>query len=229
MNLPAELDRRPVRWSYTFLNLYEDICPHQAYRKYILRDIPYVESPAAKKGNDIHTALEHRVGGGKPLPPEMEAYEKFAVAFDGRKTAVEKKLGVTITGKATGFFDQDCWGRGKADLTLVNGKVGYILDWKRGRMRDNPFELEVQAMFLKCKYPTLQKIVGSYVWLKEDRIGQLHDLSDFRRTAEEIQQLVMLIERDKEAEKFEKRPGGLCSRWCEVTTCEHNGRYEPAK
>ncbi len=56
--IPAFLDRRPLVYSYTFLHTYKNVCPHQAYRRYILKDQPYVETAAMKWGNEVHAAFE---------------------------------------------------------------------------------------------------------------------------------------------------------------------------
>src|SRR5262245_29863474 len=50
----------PQNMIFTFSNLgcFDDVCPYQAYRVYVKRDIPYVETPERKKGNDMHSAFE---------------------------------------------------------------------------------------------------------------------------------------------------------------------------
>lgn len=200
----------------SFLN-----CEHAMYRRYIEKDQPYVERPEMKFGNDVHTAFEHRIGGQKPLPENMQQWECFAAPFDGLMPMVEQKLGITRNGVATGFWDNNVWFRGKNDVTVVEGDRAYLCDFKTGKSNyEDPFELETNALLLKAKKPQLTKIVGSYCWLKENRMGQLYDLSDFDATWNRICDLMGKIEDKRVSGDFEKHKSGLCG-WCSVSDCEN--------
>ncbi len=45
--------------SYTFLNTY-DICPKQAFHRYVLKDIKFEGSDASRWGNTVHDAMDKR-------------------------------------------------------------------------------------------------------------------------------------------------------------------------
>jgi hypothetical protein len=222
-DIPAFLDRRaakPLIYTYSMLNAYRN-CGHAMYRRYIKKDQPYTETPQIKFGNDGHTAFEHRVGSRKPLTPPFDKWEHFAAALDGRGANVELKLAITSEGRATGFWDSDCWFRGKIDVTIRQKEKAYIRDWKFANSKyEDPFELETNALLLKAKYPELQIVKGDYVWMKENRVGQAFDLSAFGATWNEINRLVGLIEADRASGEFEKKKSGLCG-WCTVEDCEH--------
>lgn len=228
-DIPAFLDRRPFVWSFTILHTYKNVCPYQMAQRYIYKTTPYVETPAMKWGNEVHAALEHRVGAGKPLPEPMMQWEKFAKPFDGRGAKTEMKLGVTMQGTATGFFDKNVWGRGKVDTTLMNDTTAYFCDWKTGKSDyEDRFELDVQAVLLNVKFPQLRSIVGQYAWLKEDRLSEMYDLSDTRKTWNEIGEIVRAIEADKKSGEFKKKRSGLCL-WCDVYDCENNKNPKKSK
>ena len=225
LDIPAFLDRRPFVGTFTNLNSYKN-CPHQFFRRYLLKDQPYVESPEMKWGNDVHSAFEHRVGSRKPLPETMRQWESFAAPFDGKFPLVEQKLGVNAQGASVGFWDGSVWFRGKADLAIVKGETAYINDWKTGKSSyEDPFELATNALLLHAKHPSLKKIVGSYTWLKENRVSQMYDLSDTLSTWNEIRRLMEVIETDRKIGKFEKKRSGLCG-YCSVQDCEH---WKPRK
>lgn len=212
---------KPFVGSYTILKTYKDTCPHQMFRRYIVKDQPYVETPEMKRGNDIHTAFEHRLRGGKRLPLDMSSWEGFAVPFDGHNLIIEEKLGINVIGKAVDFFASDVWFRGKADVVIAEGGVAYINDWKSGSSKyEDAFELETNAVLLQAKYPDLQKIVGSFTWLKENRLSRVYDVSDTLSTLAEIRDLMAEIDEKKQSGLFEKRQGPLCG-WCSVKDCEH--------
>ena len=201
----------------SFLN-----CEHAMYRRYIKRDLgPYVQSKEAKWGDDIHVAMQRRIGSKTPLPDTMRQWECFAVPFDGKIPLVEQQLAITRQGKATGYWDKDAWFRGKADCVIVEGERAYFLDWKSGKSNyEDPFELETGALLLRAKRPQIKTVVGSYAWLKENRIGTLYDLSDFDGTWNRIKELMGQIEA-KKPEEFVKHKSGLCG-WCSVKDCENH-------
>jgi hypothetical protein len=208
---------RALIHSYTSLNCYDSICPHQYQHRYILKDIPFKETPAMAHGTAVHSAMEKRIAGGKPLPETMRQWEPLAKPFADRGAKAEMKLALGYAGEPVDF-----WGkpfiRGKLDCVLLNGTRAYMADWKTGKPREDPFELQVGAMLLKAAYPNLQTIVGTYVWLKENDLGRVHDLSDTQAAWRKCNNIAEDIDHDR---TFEKRPGPLCS-WCDVLSCEHN-------
>ena len=213
---------KPLVHSYSALHTYRDVCPHQYQQRYILKTLPFVETPAVKRGNDIHAAFEHRVGAGRPLPPDMTQWEKYAQPFDGRGAVTEQKLGIAADGRPVEFFGKDVWLRGKVDTTLMNGTAAYFVDWKSGSSAyEDRFELDVCALLLHAKHPHLRTITGRYAWLKDDRLGQPYDLSETRKTWYAVLELVEAIDGDLRRGEFEKRQGPLCG-YCDVKTCEHN-------
>jgi hypothetical protein len=226
--IPAFLDRTRLVGTFSILNAYRN-CGHQMFRRYIKKDLgPYVETPEIKWGNEVHAAFELRVGAGKPLPLNMQQWEQFAVPFDAYREGeawtirCEQKLAVTSAGASCDFWDKQVWFRGKADITVVRGNTAYIPDLKTGSSKyEDPFELATQAVLLRAKNPTLTNIMGSYIWLKENRVGQMYDLSDTRETWREMCRLMGEIESDRHKGQFEKNKSGLCG-WCPVADCEHH-------
>ncbi|HSV26220.1 MAG TPA: hypothetical protein VLJ17_24750 [Xanthobacteraceae bacterium] len=212
--------------SYSMLNT-ADICLWQMFRRYIVKDIPFVESKEVKHGNKTHTAFEHRLGSKKkPLPPDMQQWEKWCAPLDPYSPEVEQWFGLRRDGLPTASRNADCYFRGKVDCFIFDPKTfrsAMIFDWKTGKVREQPFELETSALFIKAKYPQLEKITGRYVWLKDDRMGQPYDLSNARSTWDTVHHKMTDIERRlmQGPQAFEKMPGPLCG-WCSVFDCEHN-------
>lgn len=215
---------KPFVYTHTNLHTYADVCPYRFYRTYVKKDIPYVATAEMDWGNQIHSAFEYRVGGGKPLPANMRQWEPFAAALDGLGAKTEVELAITAAGKPCGKWDKDVAGRGKADVVIINGATAYLWDWKSGSSKyESPSELALHAMMLKAANPYLTKVVGNYVWLKENRVGVQHDLSDFNSTWARTNNVVEQIKDSMLAGEFEKRRTGLCG-YCSVTDCEN--RYD---
>jgi hypothetical protein len=217
MNLPVA--------SYTFLNTW-GICPHQAARRYIIKDLPKEpESPEMRCGNDVHNAMEKRLDPTAPLPlvDRFAQYEPFAAALDGRGVRPEMKLGMTSQGAAVGFWDGSVWLRGKVDAAVIDGQGVMLVDWKTGKNREDPYELEIQALLLQAKFPQIVKFTGYYVWLKEMKLGEAHDCSNTAATFQKVHRTMDDVAHAIKMETFEKTPGALCG-WCPVIDCKHNRR-----
>ena len=214
MNLPAA--------SYTFLNTWA-ICPHQAARKYIVKDLPREpQTPEMAWGNEVHTAMENRLKHKTPLPETMQAFEMWAVGLDKCVVEPEQKLGITAAGRPCGFFDKDVYLRGKLDApVLLRTDAMALLDWKTGKQREDPFELAIGALLLQAKQPEVRVIVGSYVWLKNGVKGPLHDVSDTERTWHTVQATMGEVQSAIDNKRFVKTPGPLCG-FCPVRDCTNN-------
>jgi len=208
-------------WSYSMLRD-EGNCPHLAYRRFIKKDLPKPKSKALQHGIDVHEALEKRIRDNEPLATEHAKYEPWAMCFDKRVCAVEMKLGVTREGRPCDFFAEDVFGRGKVDVVYSPAaKRLHVYDWKTGNVREDPHELEIQALLLQARFPDVTDLRGWYVWLKEDRLGEEHDLSNTPRTWRNVLETVFTMESRTSDTDWVKKPGPLCA-WCEVKDCEHN-------
>lgn len=208
--------------SYSSLHTYEHVCPYQWYRRYIVRDLKYVETPERKKGNLTHDALALRVGAKKPLPDWLRHLEPWAAPLDTLDPKAEGQVGVTATGHPVGFFDKDVWLRGALDVTIVQGNTGFILDWKDGKSRwVKRFELDVHAVLLHARHPELRTIKAQYCFTTENHLSEVYDCSDTAATWQEISKIATRIEFDRMNESFEKRKNPLCG-WCECFDCENN-------
>ena len=228
---------KPLVASFSLFNTWA-ICPHQTYRRYIARDLPrQPETPEQKWGNEVHRAMERRIREKAPLPENMLSFEPLVAPLDAYHVEPEKKLGVTAAGRPCDFFADDVWLRGVLDapVLLNRSTVKYhsevsanedancvmLLDWKTGKPREEPLELEIGAMVLQAHWPKITRILGAYVWLRENRRGSPHDLSRTDRTWGFAQRTMGEINDAIEHRHFPKTRGPLCG-WCPVTDCEHN-------
>lgn len=215
-------------FSYTFLRD-EANCPHKAYRLYVTRDLPKEPaSPEMEHGITVHRVLESCVASGRSVPDDLACVRPLMDQFEWIRqmgAAVKAELGLAIdeAGKSVDFWSRDAWLRGKLDAVAIGKEFAFIIDWKTGKSREDPFELQVQALLLKAKYPTLKEIKGCYSWLKEQRQGEPHDLSDTERTMHSVRAQIAEIE--QHSKPWPKRPNPLCG-WCRVLDCEHNARGE---
>jgi PD-(D/E)XK nuclease superfamily len=221
--IPEFLDRRPFIGTFSNLDMFRSKCEYRFYRTYIKRDQQYVESPEMKWGNTVHDAFAERLAPPKlPLPDDMRQWETFAEPFDKYKVLCEQKLAMTDRAALADYWKAP-WFRGKADAVVLHPEkqMAFIADWKTGNSKyEDPFELATNALLVKIKYPEIKKVVGSYIWLKENRVGQQYDLSDFKGTFLEIKRLMDLVLEKRASGEWLKQRSGLCG-YCSVSDCEH--------
>lgn len=219
--------QKPFVFTYTNINTYL-ICPQQMFRRYVKKDIAFKMTPEMNFGNEVHSAFEYRVGGQKPLPVGMAQWEPFAAALDGTMARTELKLGITAEGRPTGFFDADGFLRGKLDVLAISGTAAFLPDWKTGKPREEPLELKVNAMLAHAHNPHLKQFTGAYVWLKENRMGVMHNLSDTNGTWGQVIGVIGEIKQSMADGDWPKKKSPLCS-WCDVADCEFNSNPKVAK
>lgn len=209
-------------WSHTFLNDYEN-CPRKTHRKHVVRDLPYVETPAMRWGNVVHTATERRLTAGVPLPTECEHLEPICKAILGAGSVYgEQKVAVTAQWEPCSFYADNVAGRGKIDVLIMPNKwQAIILDWKTGKRREDPTELETHAALLYAREPQLQQIIGHYIWTTDNQLGEAHILSSVAKTKLRIVRMLEHIHKAEQTNFWPPRENPLCS-WCDVTDCEFN-------
>ncbi len=207
-------------YSYTFLNTF-DICPKQAFHRFVLKDHPFVGSDASKWGDRVHKALEERIGKDVPLPVEMTKFEPYAAALAALEPFVEMKLGIRKDGTPCDFFADDVWLRGKADVVAKRDVLVLLADHKTGKKREDIYELEIQALMVHSRWPELERISGFYGWLQEIKPGRLHDVSNTGETLECVQEKADEIEHCHKTGEWRTKAGPLCG-WCPVTSCNFN-------
>jgi len=229
-DIPAFLDRRPFVGTYSNLKAFIN-CEYAMNRRYIKKDLPFVPTEATEFGNAAHAAMEARVGKGKVLPEHFRQWEKYATPFDKFEVKCEQKLGITSNAKAVGYWDNLVWIRGVADNTIIQNDKALLTDWKctsSGSRFEDVFELEMHALLLKAHFPQLNKISGRFVYLKQEELGRLYDLSNFTKTWNEINRLMTLVQEKRQSGEWAKKKSGLCG-WCDCSECENHFVSEKRK
>ena len=95
-----------------------------------------------------------------------------------------------------------------------------IVDWKTGKVREDPTELQTFALLLNAQYPSVESITGAYVWLKDGTMGPLHQLGSTEDELNRIRNHWAMIKTRPVAQEWEATPNPLCG-WCPVRSCPH--------
>lgn len=209
--------------NYTFYNDAAN-CPHKAFRKHIRRDLPREEpSPELLWGCKVHDAFEARFKHNTPLPTEMMSAEPLCALLDPMGPRVEYRLAMEMDGKLCAWDSPRAWFRGKADVVVMNPEGAWLVDWKTGKVREDPFELECQALLQWANHGHTQ-ILGEYYWMKEGKAGLRYTL-DPTKAFERVAKLYGEMVGYWQTGDWPKRKNPLCG-WCPVTGCE-NWRPKP--
>lgn len=222
-------------WSYSSLDCFEQ-CPRKFYHKYVLRE---KEPPTAKllRGREIHSNIEQYLKGNAPQKPELiEKFMPLVSAVTRRKKDIkmwiEQKFGVNRKLESCDFFAPDVWGRGAADVLLVDYPNAFLGDWKDGKgdkpwsyvlKYEKPTQLAILALFIFNGFPRVEKVTGCNVWLEHGRLGPV---STFTRAMAPtiwaaIIAKVQAIEAATQKNLWKEMPGPLCA-YCPVKICKFN-------
>ena len=204
--------------SFSFLNDFAN-CPHKAYRRYVKKDLPRPpETPEQREGNTTHRLIMMYLRGHpNRLPVSLEP---FVLPFKARKAEAEVWLAMTEDMRPANE-DEPVWLKGKIDVLIVEPPNAFIVDWKTGKVREDPKELLTYALLLRANFPEVNKISGCYVWLKEGRMGAVYDLTDVNRTYHAIKAAARQAEGYQLLGDWPAEPNALCA-WCPVADCRFN-------
>jgi hypothetical protein len=216
-------------WSYSSLKTFQQ-CPKKYYHLKVAKDIKDDGSEATIYGQEIHKAAEDFVKDGTPIPEKFAFIKPVVEALnriEGEKHT-EIQLGVANNGgklAPCGFFDKGVWYRGIADLLIINGDEGYLVDYKSSKNAKyadlKQLDLLAAAVFLH--YPEVTKLKSALLFVVSNEFvnkehNSQHKLAYFEHVRYDLERL----EKAMETGVWNAVSGPLCG-WCPVKTC-HNYR-----
>jgi hypothetical protein len=175
---------KPISVSYSRLSTFEQ-CEQKFDYLYVSKTVQDLGSTATDYGTRVHTALELYGKGlaegdasaaaikalegtnGEavmwfPLVDKIHAqagdkYYEFQMAINANKTPCD-------------WFADDVWIRSIADVLIVDGDKATIIDWKSGKVRDNPTQMQLFAAMVMIVFPQVQTVKTSFVWLVYNKV-----------------------------------------------------------
>jgi hypothetical protein len=230
--------------SYSSLSVFET-CPRQYEAKYLTKEVPYVQTPAAAWGDLAHSHLEQylKAGGQHHIPGvvpgyeafgPMNAYQRFAdwvlnrAAKRGGTVLAERSAAVDLSHNPVAYKSKTRWIGGKIDVTILYPQecAAEVFDWKTGKVKNDATQLKLYNNFALADYPTINTASAGYIWLAQDSISP-----PVFSTRDELESNWSVFEHKYAGLKaayrsgvFPAKPNGLCAKYCDVTSCEHHGR-----
>lgn len=226
---------KPKAWSYSALNSFLN-CPRQYYEMSVAKNYPYVQGQEAAWGDRVHKLIEDHICVKSKLQDSDELNTNMKnnilnilARFDrmGCSVVAEGKSSLNQKLKPCGYFDKNTWVRCILDLLVFhpNGTTATIIDWKTGKVRPDTKQLKLFALMVFYQYPKIDLVETRFEWLahsdttqalyRRDQMGELWaafipDLKKFREAFL--------------TDDWPARRSGLCQKYCDVISCEHNGR-----
>lgn len=145
-------------WSYSRLHQWEE-CPLLAKEKFITKSIPTDDSPAMKRGKDVHEGLANfLLGKAQGVPREVLVFPRVEKVISEISQfpdkVVEQQWGFTNNWQPTGWFGGDTWFRSILDVGLLyEDNTCEAVDWKTGKKYDsNMDQMKSQAVAMFGRY-----------------------------------------------------------------------------
>ena len=212
-----------LKWSYSGLKDFIN-CPRQYNEVKVLKRYEKKATVEMRYGTQVHSALEDYVKEGKPL---AKNYEHFSKQLDPLRDMEgdkypEYRMALTINRQPCTFGAKDYWVRGIADLMVVNGDQGYIVDYKTGSNKyPDPKQLQLMALMGFEYFPEVTHFKAGLLFVahndfvtseyRREKIDKYWD--DF---APSLQRLQLSYENGV----WQENPTPLCG-WCPVSDCTH--------
>jgi hypothetical protein len=218
-------------WSFSSIKTF-DQCPKKYYHLKVAKDYKEPESEAMYYGTAFHQAAEDYVSGKvQELDPKFSyaqaALDKL-IQMDGEKLC-EYKMGLTENLEPCGFFDDNVWFRGVADLTILNRETGVakVIDYKTGKSAKyaDKGQLELMALATFKHFPEVHTVRGGFLFVVCNAFIQ--ETYEIKRESELWQKWLTeygKLEKAFDVGMWNPRPTGLCRNHCVVIECPHNGR-----
>jgi hypothetical protein len=221
---------KPIVYSWSLLEQY-DTCPNKCLEQNINKSIPWVETEENRWGNEVHAELE-RCARLRTLPEGRFApisYIASAFLSSTGELRPEVKLGVKRDLTACDFYDPEVFIRGNnADLIIDYKDWAVVWDYKTGKPKRHSKQLMLTALMVFAKFPRLQKLICSYIWLQKKDLKpeqEVYTRDQIPELWDRFLPLIKEIDFCNEKNIWYKRQNGLCRNWCPVASCEYNGHY----
>lgn len=214
-------------WSYSKIKAFEQ-CPKQFYHDKILKEVPFKETEATLYGTAFHTAAEDYIGKDAPLPGKFSFAQKMLDSLKNKQgdKLCELKLGITEDLEPCGFYDDNVWFRGIADLIILDGDLAWVIDYKTGKSSKyaDKGQLELMALSVFKHYPQIKTIRAGLVFVvSNDLVKGTYTEYDKPNLWEKWLSKYKQMETAAETDMWNAKPNGLCRRHCPVIECVHNG------
>jgi|GEM_PF-992367 len=217
--------------SYSRLSVFEQ-CEARFDYQYVSKRVQDSMNEASAYGDRVHKTLEALGNAGKQGPEAVERLKSERTSAEELQTITrwgplverilaqpgeklfEFQMAVNKALQPVGWFAKDVWVRSIADVLVRDGDTAYVLDFKSGKVKDNPTQLQLFAAMVLWHYPEVQKVKTSFVWLAHNEVTNSHYERRFLGALwRALEPRFLRVQETIELGVFKTKPSGLCG-WC---------------
>jgi hypothetical protein len=194
-------------------------CPKRFHALRVAKTHKAEDNEASLDGTRKHKSLEDRLKDGTPLPPELAKHEDKCVAIlnSGMTVKPEEELAITRSLEPCDWWHKDVFLRVKADVSLYGKSKAALMDWKTGKRKPKPFQLELGALTQFIHYPEIKSTRAAFLWLKDD-VSDTETYTredDYDRILVDLHKKVDRVEAALDDDVWPAKPSWLCN-YCEL-------------
>ena len=217
-------------WSFSKIKAFQQ-CPKQFYHEKVIKQYPFKMTEAIRYGDQFHKAAEKYIRDGEELPKRF-LYAKDSLDALKRKRGdklCEYRMGLTEDLEPCGFYEDNVWWRGIADLIILNQDQGlaYVVDYKTGKSSrySDKGQLELMAMATFKHFPNVDTVRAGLLFVVcEDLVRSTYEQYEADTLWDKWMDNFQTMETAYKVDVWNPKPSGLCRQWCQVMECPHNGR-----
>jgi hypothetical protein len=215
-------------WSYSSIKLF-DQCPKKYYHLRVAKDVVEPDTDATLYGKEFHSAAEHYIRDGTPIPPQFKFIKDTLdnlARYPGEKLC-EYEMALNENLEPCAFDAPDRWWRGIADLLIIDGEEARCIDYKTGKSAKyaDPSQLEILSLAVFKHFPQVKKVKAGLLFVISKNFIKESYLADnqSRMWAKWLKEYTRMNYAYKN-NVWNPRPSGLCRKHCAVLDCAHNGQ-----
>ena len=217
-------------WSFSKIKAFQQ-CPKQFYHEKVIKQYPFKMTEAIRYGDQFHKAAEKYIRDGEELPKRF-LYARDSLDALKRKRGdklCEYRMGLTEDLEPCGFYEDNVWWRGIADLIILNQDQGlaYVVDYKTGKSSRYAVKglLELMAMATFKHFPNVDTVRAGLLFVVcEDLVRSTYEQYEADTLWDKWMDNFQTMETAYKVDVWNPKPSGLCRQWCQVMECPHNGR-----
>lgn len=218
--------------SFSRLSTFEQ-CPAQFDYLYVSKRVQSISNEAADYGDRVHKTLE---AYGRCKTEEERAVMRATESLEEKQTLgtwgdlvdmvlskpgekyFEHQMAVNRQLQPVDWFAKDVWIRSIADVLVVNGDTAYCIDYKTGKVKDNPTQLQLFAAMVMWLFPEVNKVKTSFVWLRfNETTNAVYERRFLDALWRALEPRFTKVQEVIELGVFDTKPSGLCP-WCPAKT-----------
>lgn len=223
------MEPKAVKWSHSGLKQFKT-CPRQYHEVKVLQKWPREETAQTLYGTRLHEQAELFIRDGRPLDEEFKFLQPTLDALaemPGRKLP-EYEMALTHTLQPCEFTSKNYWVRGIADLVVVDDDnlTARIFDYKSGSDKyPDVDQLTLMSLMVFKHFPHIRRVTSGLLFvLKNSTVKHSVDREQENTLWWKYREDVGRIAMAHATGVWNPQQSGLCRRYCQVVSCEFNGR-----